>query len=109
MISKTILTHIRGRSDKYLDSSRDVEIYYHVVYSRRRLLSKFQTCLCRSSVLTTYEGVFANFRKMEKDQYRSVIRFMVTVRLLLWRKLTNIGLTSDLCVPQTATTKNSAT
>jgi len=47
---------IRGQSDKYLASPTDVtiarEIYYRVVHSRRRLLSKFQPNRTRSFGLT---------------------------------------------------------
>jgi len=48
---------LRGQSDKYLDSPPDGvtiarEIYYRVVHSRRRLLSKFQPNRTCSFVLT---------------------------------------------------------
>ena len=48
---------LRGRSDKYLVSPPEGatiarEIYYRVVHSRRRLLSKFQSNRTRSFVLT---------------------------------------------------------
>ena len=73
---------LRGRSDKYLASLLEgatnvTEIYYRVVHFRRRLLSKFKSNRTRNFVLTACEtGVFADFTKMEKEQYRSVIRFL---------------------------------
>ena len=73
---------IRGRSDKYLvlppeGATIAREIYYRVVHSRRRLLSKFQSNRTRSFVLSRVEtGVSADFTTMEKEQYRSAIRFL---------------------------------
>ena len=54
---KINLELVRGRSDNNLASSPAGatiarEIYYRVVHSRRRLLSKFQSNWTRSSVLT---------------------------------------------------------
>jgi len=50
-------SRIRGQSDNYLASPPDGvtiarEIYYRVVFSRRRLLSKFQPNRTRCFVLT---------------------------------------------------------
>jgi len=52
-----LFKNIRGQSDKYLASPPDGvtiarEIYYRVVHSRRRLLSKFQPNRTRNFVLT---------------------------------------------------------
>ena len=53
------VAEIRGRSDKYLTSSSEGatvarEMYYRVVHSRRRLLSKFHSNRTRSFVLAAW-------------------------------------------------------
>ena len=59
--SRISIVHIRGWFDKYLASPlKGVtiarEIYYRVVHSRRRLLTKFQLNRTRSFVLTACEN-----------------------------------------------------
>ena len=66
---------IRGWSDKYLTSPPEgatiaKEIYYRVVHSRKRLLSKCQSNRTCSFILTAYgNGPVRDFTKMEKKQY----------------------------------------
>ena len=70
------------QSDKYLASppygaSITRDIYYRLVHSLRWLLSKFQPNQTRSFVFPCVEaGVVADFRKMEKERYRSVIQLL---------------------------------
>ena len=76
------MMNIRGRSDKYLASSREYatiarEIYYCAVHSRRRLLSKLQSNRTRCFVLIACgNGRVREFYKKWKKQYRSVMRFL---------------------------------
>ena len=81
------LSYIRGWFDKYLASPPDGasiarEIYYRIVHSHRWLWSKFQPNRTRSFVLTACGSVSADFRKMEKEQYRLVIPFLFLERKL---------------------------
>ena len=67
---------IRGRSDKYLTSPPEGaaivrEIYYRVVHSRRRLLSKFHSNRTCSFVLTAREN--GGVREFYKKWKRSII------------------------------------
>ena len=72
-----VLSHgrydVRGRSDKYLSSPPEGaiiarEIYYRVVHSRRRLLSKFQSNRTRSFVLSECgNGRYKNGKKSVGD------------------------------------------
>jgi len=71
---------VRGQSDKNLGSPPDGatiarEIYFRVVRSRRRLLSKFQPNRTRSFVLTAC-GTGRVRGKMEEEQYGSETRFL---------------------------------
>ena len=108
--------YIRGRFDNSLASPSEGstiarEIYYLVVHSRRRLLSKFQSNRTRSFVLTAPgNGCARGFYKNGKGQHQSVIQFLFwkvnraaksksalmlyTVSPLLQWRPSKIGLTS---------------
>ena len=71
-VFKTLSLDIREQSDKCLTSSPEgatiaTEIYYRVVHSRRRLLSKFKSNRTRSFVLTACgDGLVRGFYKNGK-------------------------------------------
>ena len=82
----TCLANVQAKEtvtpDKYLASPPDGtniarEIYYRVVYSLRRLLQHFS----RNGLVVLFwprveAGVVVDLREMQKEQYRSVIRFL---------------------------------
>lgn len=84
-MSKEIVSEICFQiyfSGKYITSRPDgatiiTEIYYHVVHSRRRLLSKFQfnrIGLVFVFCLHVEAGLSEDLRKMEKVQYPSAFQ-----------------------------------